>query len=95
MKTVGALVAAGLVFCAVAIREWNYRAGHPYALGPSGYIVALGVGGAIVAFVLAAYVYRSNEEREHMERLVWGRMQELQAALDETEAGGEPQRPAL
>ena len=81
MKTVLALVVAGLVFSAVAAREWNYRTGHPYALGPTGYIVALGVGGAIVAFALAAYVYRRDQDRERLERTLWEQIGVLRAEI--------------
>lgn len=64
MKTVVALVAAGVVFCAVVVREWHYRVDHPYALGPSGELIALAVGGAVVAFALAAYIHRRDEDRQ-------------------------------
>jgi hypothetical protein len=84
VKTVLALSVAGLICSAVAVREWDYRTGHPYALGPSGYIVALGVAGAIAAFALAAYIFRTDEAREGERELLWARIVALQAQIDES-----------
>jgi len=43
---------AGLVFCGLAIHEWNYHRHHPYASGPST-VMAIGfLAGAVVAFVV-------------------------------------------
>jgi hypothetical protein len=81
MKTVVALVAAGVVFCGVAVREWSYRSSHPYALGPSGELIALAVGGAVIAFALAAYVHRRDDDHERTERALWGRIGELHAEI--------------
>jgi hypothetical protein len=83
MKTVSVLVIAGLVCISVAVREWNYRSAHPFALGPSGYIVALGVAGALAAFVTALWVYRRDEHDRNEKHAVWTRLFALQKQLNE------------
>lgn len=84
MKTVYALVAAGVVFSVVGIHEYNYRAAHPYAHGVSGELIALAVAGAVVAFALAAYVFRTEEDRKRREAAVWERISGLQASIGST-----------
>ena len=83
MKTVYALLLSGLVFIAVAVREWNYRSTHPYALGPSGYIVALGVAGAIAAFATAARMYNLNQNGDSLERALFSQTAALDARIAE------------
>jgi hypothetical protein len=81
MKTVFGLAGVGLALCALAVLEWSYRATHPYALGPSGEIIALGVGGAVVAFVLAAYSYRRERNRDSVEHELRVRISVLEAEI--------------
>jgi hypothetical protein len=71
VKTVAALVLAGFVFSGVVIRESDWRYLHPYELGPSGYIVAIGIAGALISFSLAFYVHRTGETRRRFEERIW------------------------
>jgi hypothetical protein len=81
MKTVYALIAAGITFAVVAIREIDYRQAHPYAHGVSGELIALGVAGAVAAFAVAAYVYRSDEARRTSERDLWTQIRTLREEI--------------
>lgn len=59
---------AAVVFGAVAGREWTYRSRHPYALGPSGELIALAAGGLLLAVAVGWVIYelaRIEERTAH------------------------------
>ena len=65
---IGLSVAAAVGFAAVAWREWDWRHRHPYELGPSGYIVALGVAGALVCVVLGVLLHEIQDLRRQRDQ---------------------------
>lgn len=86
MRTVVALSVAGLIFAGVAIREEDWRHTHSYELGPSGYIVALAIAGAIVAFALAVWIYDRIEASERTERSLRERIAALEKRFQDDSA---------
>jgi hypothetical protein len=77
------VVIAGVCF-AVASREWSWRGRHPYDLGPSGYIVALGVGGVLVCLALGLLIREINnlERERHQARSDYLALRKRVAKLD-------------
>jgi len=72
---------AAAIFVVVVFREWAYRSNHPYSLGPSGELIALGVAGALVsiAALVGAHLGAQREDatRSRMQR----RLLELERQL--------------
>jgi len=52
--TLWTAIAAALVSVGVIFHEWRYRVHHPYALGPSNELIALGVVGLLIAIAVIA-----------------------------------------
>lgn len=81
MGVVVACAVAAAAFLVVAIKEWVYRGDHPYALGPSGEIMALAAAGVVLSAVLGwlgwqwhqtEYLRRATQDRlsrEYHERV--------------------------
>lgn len=79
-------VIAAATFAIVVLREWSYRSSHPYALGPSGELIALGIAGLLVSISMALATYAREAQGVAQEKRLhelFIRLETLQEELDD------------
>lgn len=90
---ISVLCCAAAVSFSVASRERDWRHAHPYQLGPSGYIVALGIVGVCLSLVAGWLLYTVREvgrDAEQIRRSLYERLARLEA--ETAKGSADPER---